>query len=262
MNQFIKQVIEEKFASKKQQRFFYAKANEKGAPKKEKKKWSKWAKEFSDKTDFEKIPDEVEKEVDEIVDAEGNIARSEKPSNLATKGVTAKDTTDDYVQSYMNTIGTFGAFGPASKNIGSIKAWAEGYELSKSDLLEIAMRNALGYEETLGSDEDFEDAEQHFKDELGLSDDEAEERMEKMGYDEKLANTDKVRLIENPKKFIEEYLESIISKKTKENDVLEKDSEEEDLNPIIKRQIKVLLQTLKDNGISPNVVLKQMKDNE
>ena len=262
MNQFIKQVIEEKFASKKQQRFFYAKANEKGAPKKEKKKWSKWAKEFSDKTDFEKIPDEVEKEVDEIVDAEGNIARSEKPSNLATKGVTAKDTTDDYVQSYMNTIGTFGAFGPASKNIASLKYWAEGYELSKSDLLEIAMQNALGYEETLGSDEDFEDAEQHFKDELGLSDDEAEERMEKMGYDEKLANTDKVRLIENPKKFIEEYLESIISKKTKENDVLEKESEEEDLNPIIKRQIKVLLQTLKDNGISPNVVLKQMKDNE
>lgn len=261
MNQFIKQVIEEKFASKKQQRFFYAKANEKGAPKKEKKKWSKWAKEFSDKTDFEKIPDEVEKEVDEIVDAEGNIARSEKPANLATKGVTAKDTTDDYVQSYMNTIGTFGAFGPASKNVASLKYWAEGYELSKSDLLEIAMQNALGYEETLGSDEDFEAAEEHFKDELGLSDDEAEERMEKMGYDEKLANTDKVRLIENPKKFIEEYLESIISKKTKENDVLEKDSEE-DLNPIIKRQIKVLLQTLKDNGISPNVVLKQMKDNE
>ena len=40
MNNFIKQVIEEKFASKAQQRFFYAKANEKGKPKKEKKKWS------------------------------------------------------------------------------------------------------------------------------------------------------------------------------------------------------------------------------
>jgi hypothetical protein len=37
MNNFIKQVIEEKFASKAQQRFFYAKANEKGKPKKEKK---------------------------------------------------------------------------------------------------------------------------------------------------------------------------------------------------------------------------------
>jgi phosphoribosyl-ATP pyrophosphohydrolase len=82
-----------------------------------------------------------------------------------------------------------------------------------------------------------------------------------MGYDEKLANTDKVRLIENPKKFIEEYLESIIAKKSNENDVLEKENQE-DLNPIIKRQIKVLLQTLKDNGISPKVILKQMEDNE
>lgn len=258
MNQFIKQVIEEKFASKAQQRFFYAQAGKKG---KKGKKWSKWAKEYSDKTDFDKIPDKVEKEVDEIVDADGNIARSEKPSNISTKGVTSKWTTDDYVQSHMNTIGTFGAFGPASKNISSLKYWAEGYELSKKDLLEIAMNNSLGYEETMGNDEDFESAESHFTDELGLPDDEATERLEKMGYDEKLANTDKVRLIENPKKFIEEYLESILSKKSKENDVLEKESEE-NINPIIKRQIKVLLQTLKDNGISPKVILKQMEDNE
>ena len=61
MNNFIKQVIEEKFASKAQQRFFYAKANEKGKPKKEKKKWGKWAKEFSDKTDYDEIPDKVKK---------------------------------------------------------------------------------------------------------------------------------------------------------------------------------------------------------
>ncbi len=226
MNQFIKQVIEEKFVSKKQQRFFYAKANEKGASTKEKKKWGKWAKEFSDKTDFEKIPEKVEKEteMDEIVDADGNIASSDKPTNLATKGVTVKDTTDDYVQSYMNTIGTFGAFGPASKNISQLKYWAEGVELTKKDMLEIAMDKSLG-------------------------------------YDEKLKDTDKVRLVENPKKFVEEYLESIMSKRTKVNDVLEKD-EETKMSPIIRRQIKVLLNTLKDNGISPSVILKHTEDNE
>ena len=263
MNHFIKQIIEEKFASKKQQRFFYAKANEKGASKKEKKKWGKWAKEFSDKTDFEKIPEKVEKEVDEIVDADGNIASSDEPTNLATKGVTAKWPTDDYVQSYMNTIGTFGAFGPASKNISQLKYWAEGKELSKKDILEIAMNNALGYEETMGVDADYEDAKDHFEDDLGLSDDETEERMEKMGYDEKLKDTDKVRLVENPKKFVEEYLESILSKKTKENDVLEKDEEgNTKISPIIRRQINVLLNTLKDNGISPSVILKHTEDNE
>jgi len=263
MNQFIKQVIEEKFVSKKQQRFFYAKANEKGVSTKEKKKWGKWAKEFSDKTDFEKIPEKVEKEteMDEIVDADGNIASSDKPTNLATKGVTVKDTTDDYVQSYMNTIGTFGAFGPASKNISQLKYWAEGVELTKKDMLEIAMNKSLGYDETMGVDADYEDAEQHFKDELGLPDDEADERLEKMGYDEKLKDTDKVRLVENPKKFVEEYLESIMSKRTKVNDVLEKD-EETKMSPIIRRQIKVLLNTLKDNGISPSVILKHTEDNE
>jgi hypothetical protein len=82
-----------------------------------------------------------------------------------------------------------------------------------------------------------------------------------MGYDEKLKDTDKVRLVENPKKFVEEYLESIMSKRTKVNDVLEKD-EETKMSPIIRRQIKVLLNTLKDNGISPSVILKHTEDNE
>ena len=88
MNNFIKQVIEEKFASKAQQRYFYAKANEKGSSKKEKNKWGKMAKEFSDKTDYTKIPDKVEneEEVDEIVDKDGNIAQSKKPTNINTKG--------------------------------------------------------------------------------------------------------------------------------------------------------------------------------
>jgi hypothetical protein len=113
----------------------------------------------------------------------------------------------------------------------------------------------------MGVDADYDSAEEHFKDELDLPDDEAEERMEKMGYDEKLKDTDKVRLVENPKKFVEEYLESILSKKTKENDVLEKD-EEGNVSPIIRRQIKVLLNTLKDNGIPTSVILKHVKDNE
>jgi len=75
MDKYIKNIIEETFASKKQQRFFYAKANDKSTSKKERNKWSKWAKEYSDDTDFEKIPEKVETEVDEIVDEKGNIAR-------------------------------------------------------------------------------------------------------------------------------------------------------------------------------------------
>ena len=54
MNNFIKQVIEEKFASKAQQRYFYAQASKGG---KKGKKWAKLADEFSSETNFKKIPD-------------------------------------------------------------------------------------------------------------------------------------------------------------------------------------------------------------
>jgi hypothetical protein len=40
MNKFIKEVIEETFKSKKQQKYFYAKAGDTSLPKKERKKWS------------------------------------------------------------------------------------------------------------------------------------------------------------------------------------------------------------------------------
>ena len=107
MNNFIKQVIEEKFASKAQQRFFFAKANEKGKPMKEKKKWGKWAKEFSDKTNFEEIPNKKEKEVDEIVDASGNIERGTKPGNPKAF-VTQDRTTDEVVKATRPQQGNYG----------------------------------------------------------------------------------------------------------------------------------------------------------
>ena len=52
--------LNEKFASKKQQKYFYAKCG-KGKTK-EQKKWCKMAKEFSDDTNFDKLPEKVVKE--------------------------------------------------------------------------------------------------------------------------------------------------------------------------------------------------------
>ena len=54
---FKKNQITEKFKSKKQQTYFYSKCDD--ASTKEEKKWCKMAKEFSDKTDFEKLPEKV-----------------------------------------------------------------------------------------------------------------------------------------------------------------------------------------------------------
>ena len=247
MNNFIKQVIEEKFASKAQQRFFYAKANEKGKPKKEKKKWGKWAKEFSDKTNYDEIPDKVEKEVDEIVDKHGNISTGKKPTDFNTKGVTQKKTSDDVAKA------AFGAMGRMAKVGGTtMRYWAE------SD-----MSKALGFDDTMAKDADYEDAEDHFKGELGLDEPEAEDRLAQMGYDKKLP-ADKVRLVENPKKFMEEYIESVLAKKAKDNEIVSKDeqTEEKEINPIVLKQLKSLKNTMNSHKLSINDIMKHLKDNE
>lgn len=263
MNNFIKQVIEEKFASKAQQRFFYAKASEKGKSNKEKKKWGKLAKEYSDDTDYSKIPEKVEKEVDvdEIVDKNGNINRGKKSGDLNTKGVTSNSVTDKVVKTGRGMSGSYGTLGAQNYT----RYWGEGKEISKEKLIEIAMSDALGYQDTMGNDDNFREAYNHFTKELGLSHEESMERLESMGYDPKLKNTDKIRLIENPKKYMEEYIESIV-KLRKDNDIVSKNGdndEEKELNPIIKRQISSLKDSLKSNGLTTDDIIKHLKkDNE
>ena len=254
MNNFIKQIIEEKFASKAQQRFFYAKANEKGASKKEKKKWDKWAKEFSSKTEFDKIPDKVEEktkdpnqtelEFNEIVDDSGNILRGKKPTNLASKGITQDKTSDEVVKTGGGSMGIHGVHGTHT----SLRYWAE------SD-----MSKALGFDDTMGKDADFDDAEKHFEKELGMDEPEAEDRLAQLGYDKNLPD-DKVRLVENPKKFIEEYIDSLLKQKTTDSDIVSNEIKE--INPIVKKQIKSLKQTMNSNNLTIDDIVKYLKDNE
>ena len=222
MNSFIKQVIEEKFVSKKQLR-----------------------KKFSKKANLKKSPEE--KEVDEIVDDKGNIIKGKKPTDLNTKTVTSNSTSDEVVKTGTGMMGAFGTTGVQNYR----RYWGE------SD-----MSKALGYEDTLGKDEEYEKAKKHFKEELGLDDAEIEERLAQMGYDKDLPD-DKVRLVENPRKFVEEYLESILSKKTDHNDIVKNDqTEDKEVNPIILKQIKSLKNTLTNNNLSLKDVLKHFKDDE
>jgi hypothetical protein len=257
MNNFIKQVIEEKFASKAQQRLFFAKA--KGG---KNKKWSKWAKEFSDKTDYSKIPDKVEKEeeVDEIVDAHGNIARGKKPTDLNSKGVSSDSTSDEVALTGKGMMGNYGM----TKVQNYTKFWGEG-KLTKGELIEIAMKDALGFDATMGVDADYEEAEEYFEKDLGLDSEETKDRMDQMGYDEDLPD-DKIRLVEDPKKFMEEYLESILKSKSKENDVLEKEKPEEEpkeINSVIQRQLKSLKNSMDTYGLTADDIVNHLKkDNE
>lgn len=246
MNNFIKQVIEEKFTSKKQQRFFFAKANDESLTKKERAKWQKLADEMSDNTDFEKIPEVAEEEgdVDEIVDAKGNIKRGGKSTDFHAKGITSKNTTDKTAKMVGGQMGTHGVHGTHT----SLRYWAE------SDLTK-----ALGYDDTLGDDENFKKAYEHFTGELGLSHDDAMKRLQSMGYDEKLPE-DKVRLVENPKKFMKDYVETVLSKRSDYKEIVN-DSEKE-INPILKRQLDSLKKTLKKNNLTVSDITKLLDDNE
>jgi hypothetical protein len=258
MNNFIKQVIEEKFVSKAQQRYFYAQAGKSG---KKGKKWSKWAKEFSDKTDFDKIPDKVKKEeeVDEIVDKLGNIEKGNKPTNLSTKGITSNKTSDEVAKDSRPQQGNYG-----TKISNFVRYPIEEERLTKEQVMEIAMKDALGYQETLGVDADYDEAEHYFEKELELPDEEVKDRMGKMGYDEELPE-DMVRLVENPKKFVEEYIESVLAKRKIDHDIVSKEgeqTEEKEINPIVLKQLKSLKSSLESNKLTVNDILKHLKDNE
>lgn len=80
--------LNEKFASKKQQKYFYAKCGE--GKTKEQKKWCKMAKEFSDDTNFDKLPEKVVKESIEYQDMTFNIVNDIINIINRTQGVKGK----------------------------------------------------------------------------------------------------------------------------------------------------------------------------
>lgn len=249
MDDFLKQMIEEAFSSKKQQKYFYAKANDKSLSKKERLKWQKLVSEFSEKTNFKKIPEVAEEELDEVVDEDGNMITNKKPTDFKVKGITSNSTTDDVVGMSHGQMGSFG-IGGTNNTSRMLRYWGES-DMSKT----------LGFKDTIGSDADYDEALDHLENELGLPDDEAEERAEKMGYDEELPDG-KIRLIENPKEYIEEYIDNILNRKNKVNDIVSKNQEidETTFNPIILRQIKSLKQSLSNNDININDVINYLKN--
>jgi len=251
MDNFVKQIIEETFASKKQQRYFYAKANDPKLPSKERKKWKRWAKEYSDKTDFDKLPEKADEEldIDEVVDENGDIKRGDISGN-PNAYVRSKKTSDEVTTATMGQMGSFGILGGVTNANKTLKYWAE------SD-----MSKALGASETIADPEtDYDDAVEVFKDELEVPEDEAKDRAKKMGYDPQLPDG-KIRLIEHPLDYINEYL----TKKTKNRDFVKKhqnETEKKTISPIIKRQLQSVKQSMKSNGLKLSDITEYLEDDE
>ena len=73
--------VTEKFQSKSQQRLFWAKC-ENSRTEKAKKKWCKWAKEFSDDTDFSKLPEKKKKNVKELEESLTKLVEKHIPEHI------------------------------------------------------------------------------------------------------------------------------------------------------------------------------------
>jgi hypothetical protein len=223
MDNFIKLIIEESFLSRKRQKRIQREDNTNN-----------------------KIPNkkgEEKTDIEEIIDDKGNVSTLKTP--LFKKNSTDRKTTDQVVKTGAGSMGNHGIFGTHT----SLRYWAEA-DMSK----------ALGYEETMGNDEDYETAKNYFKKELGLDDEEVEDRLKQIGYDKKLGS-EKVRLVENPLKLIDDFIESVLPKKTKENDIIEKNSDGE-LNPIVKKQLKSLKDTMNTFNLTINDVSKYLTGDE
>lgn len=228
MNSLIENIINEKFVSKAQQKYFYSKINDKSLSPKERRKWEKMAKEHSEKTNFKKLPNKKEEEIDEIVDENGNIPRSKKPTDLNTKGVTSNSTSDEVAKTAHGTMGSY--FTNAGIN-------TQGY-YNESNLTK-----TLGFKDTMAKDIDYDDAKKHFEDNLELDPQDSEERMGQLGYDKELGN-DKINLIEKPNIF---------------NKIINEILEEEKMNPIVKKQIESLKESIKNNKIPLKDVVNILK---
>lgn len=229
MNNFINQVIEEKIKSRA--KIGYVEKKE------------------DDEVETEICELNTETEIDEIVDEKGNIGRSKKPTDFATKQVTSKKTTDEYVKSAHNATGNI--YGMSSTHN---RYYGEIYEMTKKDILEIELGDNLGADETILKDMSYDDAYSYFTKELGLDNEAAIEKMKILGYSKDLPD-DKIIMVENPKRYIEEYIDELIKSKNKDNEIFEK---EESIDPNIIKQIKAL----RKYNISAKQILNILNSNE
>ena len=133
----------------------------------------------------------------------------------------------------------------------TMKYWAE------SD-----MSKVLGADKLLHSDDvDYEDAKDEYED-LGIEDPiEQDKRAKQLGFDPNLPDG-QTRLVENPKKYMEEYIESILSKKKVDNEIVSNETEMKEISPIIKKQIKSLKNSMDSHNLTINDIMNHLKDNE
>jgi hypothetical protein len=143
------------------------------------------------------------------------------------------------------------------------KYWMESRKITKGEILEVTLGDTLGADETILKDKSYKEAYVYFTKELGLTREKALDKMADLGYSEDLPKG-QVIMVENPKKYIEEYIDELLKKKNNNDDLVSKDEEieEVEINSIVKRQINSLKNSMKTYGLKPDHIMKGLKDDE
>ena len=220
-----------------------------------------------------KIPEKYkEKEIDgegelaEFVDADGTLLGSNIP--MLDQQMHPRKTLDQTIK-----------MARANQWPYYKRYWGESIENNIKNLLdEVDQSESFGFEET----EDvstYDEADEIFKDELGVEDDmEREERVKRLGFDRNLDKQlknekkrgmcrncfTKRRLSELEKEKMTDLIDEIlVKKKKKSNDVVSKDdSEDSPVSKILIRNIESIKKIADKEGISINKLIKHLKEGE
>ena len=220
-----------------------------------------------------KIPEKYkEKEIDgegelaEFVDADGTLLGSNIP--MLDQQMHPRKTLDQTIK-----------MARANQWPYYKRYWGESIENNIKNLLdEVDQSETFGWDET----EDvstYDEADEIFKDELGVEDDiEREERVKRLGFDRNLDKQlknekkkgmcrncfTKRRLSELEKEKMTDLIDEIlVKKKKKSNDVVPKDdSEDSPVSKILIRNIESIKKIADKEGISINKLIKHLKEGE
>ena len=220
-----------------------------------------------------KIPEKYkEKEIDgegelaEFVDADGTLLGSNIP--MLDQQMHPRKTLDQTIK-----------MARANQWPYYKRYWGESIENNIKNLLdEVDQSETFGWDET----EDvstYDEADEIFKDELGVEDDiEREERVKRLGFDRNLDKQlknekkkgmcrncfTKRRLSELEKEKMTDLIDEIlVKKKKKSNDVVPKDeSEDSPVSKILIKNIESIKKIADKEGISINKLIKHLKEGE
>jgi len=190
-----------------------------------------------------------EQEVTELVDDDGTWLSSDIPILSPASAGIGTNTTDQIVQAARNPRDPL------------LRGWYGYY--GEGHVKEENMTKAFGWKDT--KDMDAKETLKYFKDELGMDDEKAEERVD----DEfgKSPERDKKSRYKNKKGFIgrpilkeKEIGEEVLLNKEKDEDNTEKKQLKDLINPLLIRNIRSLKKMAKEHGVSVKELIDMLKD--